>query len=173
MTKTITVRRARREDEETLAFLWVQFLQEQTSLDPRFAVAEDALDRWRNDFPLWVGDESRRIFVAEAGGIVGFATAHRWWPPPIYAEASEVYVDELYVTPASRRGGVGRRLVEAVQAWAGTLGADRLRLGMLAANENGALFWERLGARPFSVTLTIDLEKPPGASEAPKRKLGF
>jgi len=173
MTKSITVRRARREDEATLAFLWVQFLQEQSALDPRFAMAEDALERWRNDFPMWLNDVSRRIFVAEAAGLVGVVTAHRWWPPPIYEEASEVYVDELYVAPASRRSGVGRRLVEAVKAWGGSLRANLLRLGMLAANENGLLFWKKVGARPFSVTLTIDLEAQPGVSGAPKRKLGF
>lgn len=173
MKHTITVRRARKEDQDAMAFLWVQFLQEQAALDARFALAEDALTRWRNDYPLWLTDESRRIFVAEANGIVGFATAHRWWPPPIYEDASEIYLDELYVTPSARRSGVGRRLFEAIRTWAGSLGAERLRLGMLSANENGANFWHRMGARPFSVTLTIDLEKPPEGPTAPKRKLGF
>jgi GNAT superfamily N-acetyltransferase len=173
MKQNITVRRARKEDQEALAFLWIQFLQEQTALDPRFAVAEDALERWRNDFPLWLNEESRRIFVAEGEGMIGFSTAHRWWPPPIYEEAVEVYVDELYVAPAARRSGVGRRLVGAVREWAEALGADRLRLGMLAANTPAAHFWEHLGARAYSLTMTIELETGGRPQEASKRKLGF
>ena len=150
-------------------------LAEQAALEERFGVADDALERWTNDFAHWVGDEQYRVFVAERDGdLVGFITACLWEPSPIYAGPQEVYINELYVVPEARGQGGGRRLVEAVKTWAETFPAQRLRLGVLAANAEGRAFWERLHAQPLSVTLTMALE----AGGAPKKeekkaKLGF
>ena len=113
--------------------------------------------------------------VAEAKGeLVGFITAQRWAPPPVYAEAREVFIDEVYVRPEVRSQGVGTRLVEEVQAWAATLDVDRLRLRMLVANEAGRRFWQRQGAQSFVTTFTIERVRPAlEASREKKAKLGF
>jgi len=92
------VRRAQPDHQTAVGDLWAQLLEEQEAMEERFGVAEDARDRWENDFPQWLDDETYRVYVAEVDGeVVGFATAHRWGPPPIYAESSEVFIDELYV----------------------------------------------------------------------------
>jgi GNAT superfamily N-acetyltransferase len=171
----MTTRTARREDQERIGALWLDLLREQAALEERFGVAEDALERWNNDFPQWVRDEARRIVVAEVDGrITGFITAQRWAPAPIYAFAEEVYVNELYVAPAARRSGAGEALVAAIRTWADDLGAARIRLGVLAANEAGQAFWAAQGATPFSLTLTIALDPEPSSAEpAPRRRIGF
>lgn len=149
-------------------------MNEQAGIDPRFSVADDALDRWRNDFPIWIERGGRRIWVAEAAGtLVGFVTAQQWAPLPIFAASEEVYVDELYVVPASRKQGVGRLLIGTVEAWGTELGAGRLRLGVLASNAGGQRFWEHLKARPYSVTMTIDLAQEPRSAPPRKGPLGF
>lgn len=153
--------------------LWLGLMREHAALEPRFGVADDALHRWQNDFPYWLADDDRRLFVAEAGGeLVGFATAQRWSPPPIYRASDEVYLDELYVLPAARGQGLGRQLLGAVRAWAETVGAGRLRLGVLAANAEGRAFWERQQARVLSLVYTIELE-PARPSNRPRKPLGF
>ena len=173
--EAIVIRRAVPADRSPVADLWLRLLEEHGRLDDRFGHAADARMRWENDFPVWLRDTTWRIFVAEQDGrVVGFASAQRWAPPPVYAEAQEVYLNELYVAPEVRRRGVGRRLVEAVRAWAGELKADRLRLGVLAANAGGCAFWDALGGRPLSLTYTLELdrtERPP-ARKKPGR-LGF
>lgn len=170
-----SIRRARKEDARQVGALWLRLLVEQAALEARFGVADDALERWTNDFPHLVDDEQYRVFVAERDGdLVGFITACLWTPPPIYAGPPEVYMNELYVVPEMRRQGGGRRLVEAVKAWAEALPAERLRLSVLTANAEGRAFWERLHAQPLSVTLTITLETE--AAPRPKKKkarLGF
>ncbi len=173
--KSAAIRRAREADRQRLGALWLGLLAEQAALDPRFGAADDALERWQNDFPYWLHDDGRRLFVAElAGDLAGFVSAHRWAPPPVYAEADEVYIDELYVTPSARGQGLGGRLVEAVRAWAETLGAERLRVGVLAANAAGRAFWERQQARPFAVTFTIELQDRAAPAQEKKRgRLGF
>ena len=170
------IRRARREDAQRVGALWLWLLEEHAATEPRFGVADDALERWMNDFAHWVSDEQYRVFVAEQDGdVVGFVTASLWKPPPVYTLTREVYINELFVVPEGRGQGIGRRLVEAIQAWAETLRADRLRLGVLAANAEGRAFWERLHAQPFLLTLTIELEKQATAATESKKKarLGF
>lgn len=169
-----TVRRARPSDLDALADLWITLLREQAALDPRFAPSDDAQARFRNDVPVWLEDDTRRLFVADDDGtLVGFATAHRWSPAPIYAFASEVYVDELYVKEAHRGHDVGRALVQAVVDWADALKAHRVRAGVLAANERGLAFWKEQGAEPYSVTVTIERDGPAREDEASRGKLGF
>ena len=171
----ITIRQARKEDQTPLGALWLALLQEQAALDERFGVAEDALERWANDFPYWLHDESRRFFVAEQNEeIIGFLTAQHWVPSPIYAEALEVYISELYIVPDARQQHGGAKLVAAVRAWAETLGACRLRIGVLAANESGKAFWQQQEAVPFSVTYTLPLDTSQNFNPPkPRRRLGF
>ena len=172
---SITVRRARKEDAQSVGALWLRLLKEHAALEARLAVADDASERWTNDFPHLIDDARCRVFVAERDGdLVGFITACLWESPPIFAGPQEVYISELYVVPQARRQRVGRRLVEAVQAWAEMLAAGRLRLGVLAANAEGQAFWERFNAQPLSMTLTIALETEAAPrQEKKKARLGF
>lgn len=181
------IRPARRADRDALGALWVAFLREQTEHDPRLGVADDALERWQNDYAMWLNDGSRCLSVAapddddDASGddIVGFVAAEQWGPPPIYAEASEVYLTELYVMPAARRNGIGRQLVGAVRKWAEAKGAVRIRLRALVRNEAGQAFWAAQQAEPLSTVFTIDLN-PDAASDdesddesKASRRIGF
>lgn len=170
------IRRAREQDQQQLGVLWLGLMREHAAMDPRFGVADDALERWSNDFGAWLGDEHTRIFVAERGDVlVGFIAACLWEPPPIYAVSEEVYVTEIYVAPDARGQGVGGRLLAVVKAWAEALPVERLRVGVLAANADGRAFWERQHAQPFSLTLTIELaaSTPSVKAEKKKARLGF
>ena len=96
------------------------------------------------------------MFVAEAdGALVGLATAHPYWPSPMYEQEMEVYVTELVVDPACRGRRVGARLIEAVRGWAREQGAVRIRAGVLSRNERGRAFWQREGAEDFFTTVTL------------------
>jgi len=170
-----SIRRACKEDQDQVGALWLRLLTEHAVLDPRVAVADDALVRWSNDFPYAVAREQARIFVADQEGtLVGFISARLWTPLPIYAETTEGYIDELYVVPEARRQGVGARLVQAVKAWAAAVPAGQLRVGVLAANADGLAFWERMQAHPLAVTLTLEVAASDPAREVThKTRLGF
>jgi len=168
------IRRALLTDRSQLGRLWTAVLKEQCEADGRLGISEDALERWYNDYPLWIKDDSKRIFVADAGGeAIGFLTAHRWAPPPIYAESSEVYIDELYIAADHRGKGMGRKLVDEAKAWAEVVGAKRLRMSALVENRDAVDFWKEQGAEPFSVTLTIELKGEETGAKSGVRKLGF
>ncbi|PQJ35538.1 GNAT family N-acetyltransferase [Salinibacter sp. 10B] len=170
------VRQARMSDQDAVADLWMTLLTAQSEMDDRVGASDDARERWENDFPMWLDDETARLYVVEneEGSIVGFASARRWGPAPIYEESSEVYLDELYVRPESRRQGYGTQLVRAVRHWADQIGAQRVRLRVLTSNADGRAFWASQDAIPLSMTLTIEGE----ASDNPDRdegseKIGF
>ena len=175
MSSSAAVRRAKHADHEPLGDLWIAFMNEQAGFDDRLAVADDARERWDNDFPVWLNDDRQATFIVETDGtLCGFVTAHQWGPPPIYQADTEVYLDELYVAPEARRRGLGRQLVEAVRDWATSLGAVRIRLQALHANAAAQAFWAACGADPFAVTHTVDLDAAEqSASESASRSIGF
>lgn len=169
------VRRALKSDVDAVTECWSDFLTEQSSVDERLRISEDARERWENDMPLWLEDETRRVYVAERdGAVVGFATAHRTAPPPIYESRGEVYFDEIYVLPDHRREGLGEQLVEAVVAWSDRVQAERVRLSVLAQNDAAHAFWERQDAVSFSITYTIERDLPDDEpTNEGTRKIGF
>lgn len=169
------VRQALTDDQERVTQLWIDFMNEQSETDDRLRVSEDAKERWDNDFPAWLQDETRRIYVVEKeGAVVGFATAHRMAPPPIYESYGEIYLDELYVEPAHRREGRGEQLVEAVVNWSDRVQAERVRLTVMNQNEAAIAFWERQDAVCFSRTYTIERDRAgDGGDDEGTRKIGF
>jgi GNAT superfamily N-acetyltransferase len=58
-----------------------------------------------------------------------------------------VYLEDLFVDPAARGGGVARRLVEALAAEAQERGCARVEWAVLDWNEAAKAFYRRLGAR--------------------------
>lgn len=98
--------------------------------------------RWRQYLDR---DEKERGFVliAEAGGEpVGFVSAERPVDP-----ALGVLLDCLHVHPSHHGSGTGKHMIEAVRAWARTLGVDKVHLKVLEGNERAIGFYEHNGWR--------------------------
>jgi GNAT superfamily N-acetyltransferase len=106
-----------------------------------------APERQRRGLSLLLADPERAaVLVAErAGTVIGMVTAQ------LVVSTAEggvsAVVEDLVVEAAARGSGVGRRLLDASEAWARWRGATRLQL--LADRENAPAlrFYERLGWR--------------------------
>ncbi len=171
----VTYRSATAADADILCDFWLALMREHEAMDPRLVLADDAGMRWKNDYIHWLEDTTCNIMVAvDATGPVGYIRAHRMLELPIFAPIPEVYVDKVYVKPAARGQGIGKKLLAFITTWAESCGAARVRLRVLKANEKGIAFWEREGASAFYETYTMDLNPPP---ELPKkqesRRIGF
>jgi ribosomal protein S18 acetylase RimI-like enzyme len=123
------------------------------------AVKRVAERSWENDYPEFVSRETiddtvedwyaeekltevvdaddAEIFVADDDGIVGFA--HAVW------DQTEGDILRLYVSPESRREGVGTELLGSVRDELFGRGVDRIRAMVLAENELGNAFYEEHG----------------------------
>lgn len=175
---TAEIRPAEERDIDALTSAWIDLLNEQGELEEQFGPAEDAEERWRNDVRELIRDDECFLQVAIAeGDLAGFVRAHRWVPAPVYAISEEVFIDELYVIPAHRRGGIGRALVGAVEEWAAERGLTGMRLSVLHQNEGGRAFWKSCGAKPFAVEMIKQLphsdEEREREADAHKRPIGF
>ena len=82
--------------------------------------------------------------VAEAeSGLVGFLTACVSAHPVLEGLSGEI--EELYVQPQSRRGGIGSVLVKQAAAMLRQLGVGTLRVHTCAKSELARAFWQSLG----------------------------
>ena len=145
----LAVRTARTEDLPAL----VALIGELFAIEPDFA-ADPA--RQRRGLELLLEDRLRRtVLVAEAGGtILGMATGQL--VVSTAEGAASVWVEDVVVTAGARRGGVGRRLLRAVEEWGAARGATRLQL--LADRENqGALAF--YAARGWNATRMVCLRR--------------
>ena len=83
------------------------------------------------------------VLENEAAEIIGLAlyyTAYSTW------KGRMLYLEDLVVTEAARRGGLGRRLFDAVVAEARATGAVRMKWQVLDWNEPAIGFYKKLGA---------------------------
>jgi len=106
-------------------------------------------DEWRDAADRGSRGESWVTFVADDGvSIVGMASGH--FPFEAHHPIDDpalVSLIQMWVDPALRRRGVGRRLVEAVIAWAAERGSRVVRLGVTATETGAVAFYEALGFR--------------------------
>ena len=77
-------------------------------------------------------------FVAEADGRIAGAVLGSF-------DGRRGYLHHLAVDPASRRAGIGRALVSRALEALGARGVRRCHIFVMAANEEGRRFWERVG----------------------------
>ncbi len=95
------------------------------------------------------------FFVLESGdellGLALFYTAYSTW------KGRMLFLEDLVVTEAARRGGYGRQLFDAVVGEARRTGAQRLKWQVLDWNEPAIGFYKKLGANIESEWLNGNL----------------
>ena len=105
-------------------------------------------------------DEDFAVFVAEEDGrLAGYTVAFLHAYPPIWTVKARGFIDELYVDPASRRGGVGRRLLAAAEGWLTERGMDHVELKVDVANEPTRRFWRDMGFAPRVEIMSKELQE--------------
>jgi GNAT superfamily N-acetyltransferase len=96
------------------------------------------------------------VVLAESAGRAAGCVCYRVHQSPGNAfchPRSVLFVDQLVVVPDARRAGLGRRLMEAVDAEARRLGIDRIELDVRAFNRDALAFYTACGYAPASLRL--------------------
>jgi GNAT superfamily N-acetyltransferase len=87
--------------------------------------------------------------IAEDGGApIGFALFFHNFST--FLAKPGIYLEDLFVIPEQRGGGVGRALLQRLAMIAVERGCGRLEWAVLDWNRDAIGFYERLGARPNS-----------------------
>ncbi len=88
-------------------------------------------------------DRAGVLVAARAGGVIGMVTAQ------LVVSTAEggasAWIEDMVVAEPERGRGVGRRLLEAIEAWARARGASRLQLLADRENAPALAFYARLG----------------------------
>ena len=101
------------------------------------------------------GPECRTLLaVTGLGSLAGYAVVSVHAPNPLTTSGAvrSGSIDELFVNPGQRGGGVGRLLLDAACAWLVEQRAERVEVGAYAWNEAGIAFYEREGFAPWVIT---------------------
>ena len=160
----ITVREARRGDEESLARIHVEVARYYLDLAPDyFQVLERFAEQLASDAPTI--DSATLHLVAEAEGQVVGALVARLLPPEDAAKreitpelgAISLRIEYLAVAAANRRRGIGTRLVEAAEAWGREAGATVAETTTYQGSPLSVPFW---GERMSYEELSVNLRKP-------------
>jgi GNAT superfamily N-acetyltransferase len=150
--RDFSIRAGRREDAAEAARLWMRSAEEHTSHDQIYATdpgAERVMRRFLADL---TSSSQSFLFVAESDGrMVGFISGELREGSPTFRQRTWASVDDVFVEPDSRNLGIGRALLESVEAWARERRADGISLQVAAANERGRKFYAELGFREVSV----------------------
>jgi GNAT superfamily N-acetyltransferase len=88
------------------------------------------------------------LLAEEAGTPVGFALFFHNFST--FLARPGIYLEDLFVVPELRGGGVGRALLARLAQIAVERGCGRLEWSVLDWNRDAIGFYERLGARPNS-----------------------
>jgi GNAT superfamily N-acetyltransferase len=134
-----------------------------STLERESAQAEE---HWRAFADGWEGTAHQAAFVAadDDGRWVGLAVG-----VVRHVDTSLANLYAMWVDPAARGLGAGRRLVESVVTWATAIGAERLELCVTEANEPAVSLYRSAGfeptggrseLRPGSDVETITLRRP-------------
>ncbi len=142
MSETITIRTAaEREIPQILAF--VRELAEYERLEHEVTASEEDLRR------ALFGERpyAEVVFACVAGEPVGFALFFHNFST--FKGRPGIYLEDLYVRPAARGQGIGKRLLTHLAGMAVERHCARLEWAVLGWNESSIGFYRSLGAVPM------------------------
>jgi GNAT superfamily N-acetyltransferase len=115
--------------------------------------SDDVLDRvWAK---LRAGDGIHALVAEVEGVVVGIA--HYRSHPDTFTAGRDWYLDDLFVEPGSRGGGVATALIEHLTALAKATGPGTLRWITAEDNERAQRVYDRLAKRTTWVTYEVRL----------------
>jgi GNAT superfamily N-acetyltransferase len=169
LTASVLIRAAEPADVEMIFSLIVELAQYERAPDHVTGTSALLSDALFGDAPI-----AEALMAEVDGQPAGFALFHgsfsTWECRP------GIWLEDLYVPPQHRRGGIGRALLEQVAAIALERGCTRLEWTALHWNEPALDFYEKLSARrldewvlhrldgPRLAAAAADAEPQPGAS---------
>ena len=145
------VRPAAPSDAPWLYRAWQSLRQYNQSMDPRIRPSPVSETEFAVGLQQLVARPTAVTFVAEAGGKrVGFGSVTIQANQPDRLPERLATVGYLYVDPSMRRGGIGRKLFDAIATWAAAQdGVSHIEMPVLANDDEASAFWTALGFTPF------------------------
>lgn len=92
--------------------------------------------------------------------LVGFVEATLWEESGMRKDLKTVCLDNIYVAPSYRRGGIAAKLFDEAERWAKKMGAVRLELHTWAFNQGAIAMYQAMGMMEQRYVFEKELENP-------------
>ncbi len=156
MNEDVAIRRAAASDLQAVARLAGQLVRMHHAADPARFLLVDGVEE---GYAHWLARELERagavlLVAVRRDQVVGYAYGAlepRDWTLLLDAHGA---VHDLFVADDARRSGTGRKLLEAIIAALDGLGAARIVLSTLVANEPAQRLFRRCGFRSTMLEMT-------------------
>lgn len=140
------------DDVEAITDMWLDLAAEQLQHGSHLRVDANR-ETIRIDLARHMAEEN--VLVARAEGIVGFVSFEM--ADGVFEErVRRGRIQNLYVVPEWREGGIGSALLEAAESALAEAGADTVAIEAMAGNVRARRFYERHGYDPHR----IEYERP-------------
>ena len=108
-----------------------------------------------------IADDQTPVFVcvSDDGAVLGHAFCiHRQIVgDAVLTDIRTLYIDDICVSEAARRTGIGSQLYAAVLAYARTSGCYNVTLNVWSCNPGAQKFYESLGMKPQKIGMEVIL----------------
>ncbi len=159
---SITIRRARVSDFDTITMLWKEMMNLHLTHDPRFKLAPNHESAYKEYLLSIYENYDYAIFVAEKEGIVlGYTIGMILNNPPVFDLERYGFIAEMSVAEASQNTGVGKELWIHIRRWFYRRGITVMQLNVSPLNERGYRFWKKMGCTEFLHIMWHDIPKNP------------
>lgn len=157
------IRKATDHDMPLVRAMWLELAAYEAGLSKRFGVKGNAGDLWAEELARDRAASRAEVFVAEtaAGALVGFLHVRAVPGAPFHHEDRLGFVDGVWVSPAHRRGGLARRLINAALVWCRERKLTLLEAGVVTANKTAMEAWRHIGFEMTSAVMTYPVAKGP------------
>ena len=148
------IRAAEEEDIPTISAIWMEFMQHHAQFDPSMKPREGAEAIFGDYLKTCLGDENRRIIVAEdKGNIVGYAMGRIDQRPPIYDETVFGFITDVAVTESRQRKGIGSALAMELYQWFSSRQVTTIEAYVQNSNTMAKDFWQKQGFISWVTTI--------------------
>jgi ribosomal protein S18 acetylase RimI-like enzyme len=154
----VRLRRGGLDDLPALEPLWVSVHHHHAASMPELAPYVDDATTWAERSALYrelLGKPGTILFLAEEeGAAIGYGLAHVMpaagtWAADTWATGPWIgEIESLAVLPERRGGGIGTRLLDALETALADAGIEDLVLGALPGNAAAVRLYERRGYQP-------------------------
>ncbi|MDD5016580.1 MAG: GNAT family N-acetyltransferase [Eubacteriales bacterium] len=145
------IRRANREDLESIVSLWKVMMRFHMDLDSVYNMKTNAEELFRDYALANIMDQDKRVFVCCAEDeVIGYVFAMIDDLPPVYLDSKIGEVYSMCVAEKFRGKGAGRKLLSECEAWFIDNGINRAECVVSIKNLLSQAFWEGNGYMSYN-----------------------
>lgn len=154
----MTIRRAEKRDVPEILELLSQVLEIHAAIRPDLFVS-GTTKYCAAELEAILADEKTPVYVAEDGadGAIGYAFCVIKDGSDHMKTKRTLYIDDLCVDGARRKGGVGEAIFRFVCTEARRLGCGEITLNVWEGNDAARAFYDKMGMKPRSTTMELTL----------------